>query len=75
MQKKPTTKAKTMDSRAFETRPASTAVQTAQTIPTCQQIAQRAYEIYVSRGRIEGRELEDWVQAERELSERAHRRN
>jgi hypothetical protein len=30
-------------------------------------IARRAYEIYESRGRIDGRDVEDWLQAEREL--------
>ena len=31
-------------------------------------IAHRAYEIYESRGRIDGRDVEDWLQAERELT-------
>jgi hypothetical protein len=31
-------------------------------------IARRAYEIYESRGRIDGRDVEDWLQAERELT-------
>ena len=76
MQKKPIAKAKLTESRAFETKPANTAVQTAQaTTPNHEQIAKRAYEIYVGRGRIEGREREDWAQAERELFEHAHRRN
>ena len=30
-------------------------------------IARRAYEIYCERGRQHGRELDDWLQAEREL--------
>ena len=30
-------------------------------------IARRAYEIYESRGRIDGSDVEDWLQAEREL--------
>lgn len=30
-------------------------------------VAQRAYEIYESRGRIDGYDVEDWLQAEREL--------
>jgi len=30
-------------------------------------IAQRAYELYEQRGRQEGRALEDWVKAERQL--------
>lgn len=30
-------------------------------------IARRAYELYVQRGRQEGKALEDWLQAERQL--------
>jgi hypothetical protein len=33
-------------------------------------VARRAYEIYQERGGNQGSELEDWLQAERELSER-----
>jgi hypothetical protein len=36
-----------------------------------EQIAVRAYEIYVSRGAANGKELEDWLQAERELAGRS----
>jgi len=32
--------------------------------------AQRAYELYVARGGEDGRDLEDWLTAERELRER-----
>jgi DUF2934 family protein len=38
-----------------------------QSEPTTQQIAQRAYEIYQARGGTEGQDIEDWLQAEREL--------
>ena len=31
-------------------------------------IARRAYEIYVQRGRENGRDVEDWLRAEKELS-------
>jgi hypothetical protein len=37
--------------------------------PTVEQIARRAYELYLDRGQTSGHELEDWLQAERELSE------
>jgi len=37
---------------------------------THEQIARRAYEIYLTRGGEPGREQEDWLQAERELRER-----
>ena len=31
------------------------------------EIARRAYEFYLSRGREDGADLDDWLQAEREL--------
>lgn len=34
------------------------------------QCAQRAYELYLARGAEDGRDLEDWLTAERELRER-----
>lgn len=35
--------------------------------PTREAIARRAFEIYLERGRGEGQDVEDWLQAEREL--------
>ena len=35
-------------------------------IPIEQQIQERAYELYEQRGRTDGHELDDWLQAERE---------
>lgn len=35
--------------------------------PTVDQIRQRAYELYLFRGDGTGSELEDWLEAEREL--------
>jgi hypothetical protein len=35
--------------------------------PTREDIALRAYHIYVERGGIPGNELEDWMEAERQL--------
>jgi hypothetical protein len=35
--------------------------------PTEEQIRQRAYEIYVLRGYVDGSDQEDWLQAEAEL--------
>ena len=35
-----------------------------------EEIARRAYEIFQSRGSDHGRDFEDWLQAEREVSER-----
>jgi hypothetical protein len=34
-----------------------------------EEIARRAYEIYLTRGGEPGRELDDWLQAERDLHE------
>ena len=36
-------------------------------IPVERQIQQRAYELYEQRGRTEGYDLDDWLQAEREI--------
>lgn len=36
--------------------------------PTLEEIKERAYEIYVQRGRIDGFDLADWFQAEQELN-------
>ncbi len=36
-------------------------------IPIEQQIQQRAYELYEQRGRTDGHELDDWLQAECEI--------
>jgi DUF2934 family protein len=35
--------------------------------PTHEQIARRAYEIFVERGQQAGRDLEHWLEAERQL--------
>jgi len=37
------------------------------TAPTTEEIAQRAYEIFLARGSQPGHELDDWLQAESEL--------
>ena len=39
--------------------------------PNQDDVARRAYELYVARGRVPGHELEDWIQAELELSGKA----
>ncbi len=46
----------------------------ADTMPSPEAIARRAYEIYQQRGGGHGRDLEDWLRAERELREAAMRR-
>lgn len=35
--------------------------------PTREEIARRAYELYVARGGTPGSDIEDWLKAEREL--------
>lgn len=37
------------------------------TAPTHEQIAARAYEIFIERGRPQGRDLEHWLEAESQL--------
>jgi len=37
--------------------------------PTPEEIRLRAFEIYIQRGGIDGCDLDDWLQAERELQE------
>ncbi len=37
-------------------------------LPTKEQIEQRAYELYLARGCEPGMDLEDWLAAERELA-------
>jgi hypothetical protein len=41
--------------------------------PTLEEIQVRAYEAYVQRGRIDGFDLEDWLQAEKELKENGNK--
>ena len=38
-------------------------------VPTHEEIAQRAFEIYLKRGGESGGELDDWLAAENELTE------
>jgi Protein of unknown function (DUF2934) len=41
--------------------------QTAESHPTHEEIALRAYQIYAERGGAHGQDVDDWLQAEREL--------
>jgi hypothetical protein len=41
------------------------------TEPTTEEIALRAYQIYLERGGAPGNALEDWMRAERELLEKS----
>ena len=57
--------------REIETDPA---VENARSLTvTDEDIAQRAYALYEARGREEGHDLDDWLQAERELFEEQSR--
>ncbi len=38
-------------------------------LPTPEQVQQRAYELYLERGREEGHDIANWLAAERELTE------
>jgi hypothetical protein len=38
-------------------------------VPTTQEIEQRAHEIYMERGGEDGRCMEDWLAAEKELTQ------
>jgi hypothetical protein len=40
--------------------------------PTSEEIHSRAYQIYMERGAADGSDLEDWLQAERELQQSAN---
>jgi hypothetical protein len=40
--------------------------------PNHDEIGRRAYEIYLERGGLPGHELEDWLQAEREIESETH---
>ena len=43
---------------------------TAKAHPTSEETELRAYQIYVERGCADGHDLDDWLQAEHELSEK-----
>jgi hypothetical protein len=55
--------AKTMESVATATPKA----RIASNQPSQEEIALRAYHLYLERGCVPGNELEDWIQAERQL--------
>ena len=50
----------TANDRARKTAPLTTTI-------TENDIARRAYDLYLARGREDGHDVEDWLQAEREL--------
>jgi hypothetical protein len=50
--------------------PTTKKTRAAQNAPTHEEIALRAYEIYLERGGAPGDAFEDWTRAERELTEK-----
>ena len=58
----------TVSNPATSTMSASTARMSPNSAQAQDRIALRAYALYEQRGRQEGRALEDWVNAERELA-------
>ncbi len=57
-------------SRPIEKSSARSEPQTAEGHPTREEIELRAHQIYVERGGAHGQDVEDWLQAERELLEK-----
>jgi hypothetical protein len=49
--------------------------QSTKNAPTPEEIRKRAFEIHIERGGIHGCDLDDWMQAERELLERYTKSN
>jgi Protein of unknown function (DUF2934) len=47
---------------------ATKAIKTAPHVPTHDEVAMRAYELYLGRGSAPGHEAEDWLAAESQLS-------
>jgi hypothetical protein len=50
-----------------KTTPESPRVHPSDGFPNSEEIRQRAHQIFLARGSVGGRDLEDWLQAEREL--------
>lgn len=55
--------------------PAAKKSQAVKTAPTHEEIALRAYEIYLERAGAPGDALEDWTRAERELLEKSNKQS
>jgi hypothetical protein len=49
--------------------PSQTIYQTLESIELQEQIRLRAYELYEQRGREDGRDLDDWLQAESQVTQ------
>jgi hypothetical protein len=53
--------------RSERTSPVSAEVSRERRVPSADDVARRAYQLYEARGGEPGRDIEDWLQAEREL--------
>lgn len=62
-----------MSKKVNSTLPTAKKTRAAKTAPTHEQIASRAYEIYLERAGAPGDALQDWTRAERELLEKSNK--
>jgi len=62
-----------MSRKVKSSSPTTKKTRAAKSAPTHEEIALRAYEIYLERGRAPGDALEDWTRAERELVEKSNK--
>jgi hypothetical protein len=58
---------KTSAPKAVKAGAGKTTTSAAKSLPSREEIAKRAYELYLARGGEHGRDAEDWAQAESEL--------
>ncbi len=58
-----------MSKHEEEKKRTSTTTEAASELPSHEDIARRAFEIHLQQGSGHGRDLQDWLQAERELLE------
>jgi hypothetical protein len=61
---------KAAESKSLPDAPAEQPDATPRIGPTQEEIGLRAYHIYLERGSAEGSAIEDWLEAERELSDK-----
>ncbi len=61
---------KNMSKKLKSSLPTTKKLRSTKSAPTHEEIALRAYEIYLERGGAPGDALEDWTRAERELLEK-----
>jgi hypothetical protein len=59
-----------MEHEGLEVSKSGEALRQLENVPSLEKIRLRAYEKYIERGGTDGRDLDDWMQAERELVEK-----